>query len=120
MGKQYNNSAKSKMIRVAADEKDKKGASKEGKKRLDRDIKVMIDAPTKMYGGPKMGAKKGDQSKTRLDYESPNKMYNGPKMETNAQEKKNLMMDDPIDTRASVGGPKMKAGSWMSKHINRM
>ena len=40
----------------------------------------------------------------------------GPYMESNAQEKKNLMMDDPIDTRASMGGPKMKAGSWMSKH----
>jgi len=82
MGKQYNNSAKSKMIRVAADEKDKKGASREGKERLDRDIKVMIDAPTKMY--------------------------NGPKMETNAQEKTNLMSDNPIASRAS-------GGSWMSK-----
>ena len=89
---------------------------------LAKDVKYddKIKPVAAMYGGPKMGAKKGDQSKTRLDYEAPTKMYNGPKMETNAQEKKNLMMDNPIDTRASVGGPQMKAGSWMSKHINRM
>ena len=33
----------------------------------------------------------------------------GPKMESNAQEKKNLMNDNPIASRAS-------GGSWMSKH----
>jgi hypothetical protein len=33
----------------------------------------------------------------------------GPKMESNAQEKKNLMSDNPIASRAS-------GGSWMSKH----
>jgi len=40
------------------------------------------------------------------------KMYGkskGPKMESNAQEKKNLMSDNPIASRAS-------GGSWMSKH----
>ena len=38
------------------------------------------------------------------------KMYDkGPKMESNAQEKKNLMNDNPIASRAS-------GGSWMSKH----
>ena len=38
----------------------------------------------------------------------------GPKMESNAQEKKNLMKDNPIDNRAS--SPMMMKGSWMSKH----
>ena len=33
----------------------------------------------------------------------------GPKMESNAQEKKNLINDNPIASRAS-------GGSWMSKH----
>ena len=38
------------------------------------------------------------------------KMYDkGPKMESNAQEKKNLINDNPIASRAS-------GGSWMSKH----
>ena len=39
----YNNSAKGIAIRVAADEKDKKNASKAGKKRLDKDISSMIN-----------------------------------------------------------------------------
>ena len=112
----------------------------------------------KMYGkskGPKMGAKKGDQSKSRPDYamesgktdkgykgksgsskgdQSASKkdyMSKGPKMESNAQEKKNLMKDNPIDSKASKGSPAMNqnkgygkpmaspmkmTGSWMSKH----
>jgi hypothetical protein len=37
------NTAKAKMIRVAADEKDKKNASAAGKKRLNQDIKKMIN-----------------------------------------------------------------------------
>jgi hypothetical protein len=59
-------------------------------------------------------------AKARLHYlenerhiaDSPARMYGkskGPKMESNAQEKKNLMSDDPIASRAS-------GGSWMSKH----
>jgi hypothetical protein len=85
----YNNSAKAKMERVAADEKDKKFSSKDGVKKLDSDIEAMVDGKTsgaKMYGKSK-----------------------GPKMESNAQEKKNLMSDNPIASRAS-------GGSWMSKH----
>ena len=42
----YNNSAKAKMIRVAADEKDKKFASAAGKKRLDKDISDQIGGKT--------------------------------------------------------------------------
>jgi len=42
----YNNSAKAKMIRVAADEKDKKFASAAGKERLDKDISKQIDGKT--------------------------------------------------------------------------
>jgi hypothetical protein len=48
----------------------------------------------------------------RHDTDSPARMYGkskGPKMESNAQEKKNLMSDNPIASRAS-------GGSWMSKH----
>ena len=84
----YNNSAKAKMERVAADEKDWKYASKEAKKRLDQDIESMVDGKT-----------------------TPNKMYGkskGPHMESNGQEKSNLLSDNPIASRAS--------GSWMSKH----
>ena len=53
MKKKYNNSAKAKMIRVAADEKDKKNASAAGKKRLDYDISSMIN----MSGGYNNSAK---------------------------------------------------------------
>jgi len=49
----------------------------------------------------------------RHDIDSGAKMYNGPKMETNAQEKTNLMSDNPIDSRAS-------GGSWLSKHMYRI
>jgi len=90
----YNNSAKAKMERVAADEKDKKFSSKAGVKKLDSDIEAMVDGKT---SGAKM-------------YDKGPKMYDkGPKMESNAQEKKNLMNDNPIASRAS-------GGSWMSKH----
>ena len=70
--KKYDNSAKAKMIRVAADEKDKKYASTAGKKRLDEDISSMINMSStsmgcgvnmksgcqvsKHMGGPKMSA----------------------------------------------------------------
>ena len=88
---EYNNSAKAKMIRVAADEKDKKYASKEGKKKLDKDINAQIDGkttPAQMKGTPLHNQNKG--------YES------------NKQEKSNLLSDNPIASRAY--------GSWMSKH----
>ena len=81
-------------------------------------------------------------AKARLHYlenerhiaDSPTRMYGkskGPKMESNAQEKKNLMKDNPIDSKASKGSPAMNqnkgygkpmaspmkmTGSWMSKH----
>ena len=55
----YDNSPKSLSIRIAADEKDKVGASKSGKKRLNRDINVMInrESAAKKYRTPmkKMG-----------------------------------------------------------------
>jgi hypothetical protein len=55
----YDNSPKSLSIRIAADEKDKLGASKAGKKRLNKDINVMInkESAAKKYGAPmkKMG-----------------------------------------------------------------
>lgn len=55
----YDNSPKSLSIRIAADEKDKVGASKSGKKRLNKDIKVMInrESVAQKYGAPmkKMG-----------------------------------------------------------------
>ena len=103
---EYNNSAKAKMERVAADEKDKGFASKKGVKKLDNDIEDMVNGKTsvanmhgKTHGGAKM-------------YDKAPKMYGkskGPKMESNAQEKKNLLSDNPIASRAS-------GGSWMSKH----
>jgi hypothetical protein len=43
-------------------------------------------------------------------------MYGGPKMESNSQERKNLMSDNPVAKKA--GGPAMKGGSWMTKHCN--
>jgi len=54
MKKKYDNSAKAKMIRVAADEKDKKNASAAGKKRLDYDIKSMINMKGTSMGYGKM------------------------------------------------------------------
>jgi hypothetical protein len=55
----YDNSPKSLSIRIAADEKDKVGASESGKKRLNRDINVMINKEpvAQKYGTPmrKMG-----------------------------------------------------------------
>ena len=87
----YNNSAKAKMERVAADEKDKKYASKEGKKRLDKDISDQI------------GGKTTPAQMKKSPLHNQNKGY-----ESNKQEKSNLLSDNPIASRAS--------GSWMSKH----
>ena len=134
------------------------GNTKAGKYEAKMAVKEASGEGPSMYGkskGPKMGAKKGDQSKSRADYamdsgktdkgykgksgsskgdQSASKkdyMSKGPKMESNAQEKKNLMKDNPIDSKASKGSPAMNqnkgygkpmaspmkmTGSWMSKH----
>ena len=59
---------------------------------------------------------------------SPNKMAKSPmKLESAAQEKKDLMMDMPVDKRAAAKmmkspnkmagkSPMKMGGSWMSKH----
>jgi len=50
--------------------------------------------------------------KTKVKNQAGPKMK-GPYMESNAQERSNLLNDNPIASRAS-------GGSWMSKHIHRM
>ena len=72
----YNNSAKAKMIRVAADEKDKKYASAAGKKALNKDIKSMINygSPVKKIGPQSLGVK-GNNGYT---IGSPAKKYGSP------------------------------------------
>ena len=92
----YNNSAKAKMIRVAADEKDKKFASAAGKERLDKDISKQIDGKTTPA-----------QKKGSMSYMS------------DSQQKKDLLMDDPIPRRASKGSAMPMKGSFMSKHCRR-
>tara|TARA_R110000803_G_scaffold6983_3_gene22594 strand:+ start:328 stop:735 length:408 start_codon:yes stop_codon:yes gene_type:complete len=82
----YNNSAKSKEIRIAADEKDKSGASKSGVKALDKDIYSMINhsSPAKNLKSAGGGLVSSTDAKPYMKDEG------GPYM---------------------MGG-----GSWMSKH----
>jgi len=65
----YDNSPKSLSIRIAADEKDKVGASESGKKRLNRDINVMInkESVAQKYGAPmkKMGCSLSKHMKSK-------------------------------------------------------
>ena len=76
---------------------DTKAANYEKKKALELGAGEGMSMHGKTHGGAKM-------------YDKAPKMYDkGPKMESNAQEKKNLMNDNPIASRAS-------GGSWMSKH----
>ena len=115
------------------------GAKKGDQSKSRADYAMDSGKTDKGYKG-KDGSSKGDQSASKKDYmgKAPRmydkgpKMYDkGPKMESNAQEKKNLMKDMPIDSRASKGSPAMNlnkgygkpmaspmkmAGSWMSKH----
>ena len=89
--------------------------------------------------GPKMGARKGDQSKSRADYamESGNTdkgykgksgsskgdqsaskrdyMGKGPKMESMSQKDSNLIEDMPIDRLASKGSPAMNLNKGYGK-----
>ena len=78
---------------------DTKAANYEKKKALEVGAGEGMSMHGKTHGGAKM-------------YDKAPKMYGkskGPKMESNAQEKKNLLSDNPIASRAS-------GGSWMSKH----
>ena len=90
----YNNSAKAKMIRVAADEKDKKFASAAGKKRLDKDISDQI-------GGKTTPA----QKKGSMAYMSA------------SQERKDLNKM-PGSYKEMGDAPIMMKGSFMSKHCS--
>jgi hypothetical protein len=153
---------------IADSKSSKKSIKKDGKYEAKMAVKEAAGEGPSMYGkskGPKMGAKKGDQSKSRADYAMDSgktdkgykgkdgsskgdqsaskkdymgkgpKMYGkskAPKMESNAQEKKNLLKDNPIDSRASKGSPAMNLnkgygkpmaspmkmkGSFISKHM---
>ena len=106
------------------------------------------DSPARMYGkskGPKMGAKKGDQSKSRADYamdsgktdkgykgkdgsskgdQSASKrdyMGKGPKMYDKGPKMESMsqersnLMDDNPIDNRA-SSPMMMKGSWMSKH----
>ena len=112
----YNNSGKDIAIRVAADEKDKKHASKAGKKRLDKDISDMIsmasmktntmryDTNTKRYG----------DSMAEAHHGMAKKMYGMPKMKTNQDgggyAAKNM---------SAPGKQLKKLGSILSKHFKK-
>ena len=77
----------------------------------DRDERKKRNRPEKTVGSEGKtgdGSKVGNKSmkKKRKDTGSPK--MKGPYMESNAQEKTNLMSDNPIASRAS-------GGSWMSK-----
>ena len=89
------------------------GAKKGDQSKSRADYAMDSGKTDKGYKG-KDGSSKGDQSASRKDYENKGpKMMDkgGAYMESNAQEKSNLMNDNPIAARAS--------GSWMSKHARR-
>tara|TARA_R100001460_G_scaffold12510_7_gene28709 strand:- start:189 stop:1169 length:981 start_codon:yes stop_codon:yes gene_type:complete len=127
----YNNSAKGIAIRVAADEKDKKHASKAGKKRLDKDISSMIshasmkDTNTMRYDKTNSmrydktnsmrydtNAKRYDDSMAKAHHGMAKKMHGMPKMKTNQDgggyAAKNM---------AAPGKQLKKLGSILSKHF---
>ena len=126
----YNNSAKGIAIRVAADEKDKKNASKAGKKRLDKDISSMIshanmkDTMAMNYKTNTMrydktnsmrydtNAKRYDDSMAKAHHGMAKKMHGMPKMKTNQDgggyAAKNM---------AAPGKQLKKLGSILSKHF---
>jgi len=91
----------------------KQGAKKGDQSKSRADYSMDSGKTDKNYKGED-GSSKGDQSASRKDYENKGpKMMDkgGAYMESNAQEKSNLMNDNPIAARAS--------GSWMSKHSRR-
>jgi len=127
---------------IADSKSSKKSIKKDGKYEAKMAVKEAAGEGPSMYGkskGPKMGAKKGDQSKSRADYamdsgktdkgykgksgsskgdQSASKrdyMGKGPKMESMSQEKSNLMNDMPIDSRASKGSPAMNQNKGYGK-----
>ena len=72
-----------------------------------------------------MKATKGN-APMKMYVKSPAKKYgHSPMKETAAQEKKDLMMDMPVDERASAmkmygkKSPMKMGGSWMSKHSRK-
>ena len=127
---------------IADSKSSKKSIKKDGKYEAKMAVKEASGEGPSMYGkskGPKMGAKKGDQSKSRADYamdsgktdkgykgksgsskgdQSASKkdyMSKGPKMESMSQEKSNLLKDMPIDREASKGSPAMNLNKGYGK-----
>ena len=91
----YNNSAKAKMIRIAADEKDKKFASKAGVERLDKDISKQIGGKTSI------NANKSILYNQNKDYK-----------ESDAQEKLDLMKMPEAYKQMS------QSGTFLTKHMS--
>jgi len=111
----YNNSAKGIAIRVAADEKDKKNASKAGKKRLDKDISSMIshaNMKDTMAMNYKTNTMRYDTNAKRYDSMAEKHHGGMPKMKTNQDgggyAAKNM---------AAPGKQLKKLGSILSKHF---
>ena len=77
---------------IADSKSSKKSIKKDGKYEAKMAVKEAAGEGAKMYGKSK-----------------------GPKMESNAQEKKNLMNDNPVASRAS--SPMKMKGSYLSKHM---
>ena len=134
----YNNSAKAKMIRVAADEKDKKYASAAGKRALNKDIESMINygSPNKNIGPQGLGVKgnngytigsEGPLLKPKLGSHSIHKHMGGsafklvdPKqVQDTVQYVKDLQNDMPIDKDATGGRNTLDAINKVSMKSNK-
>ena len=103
----YNNSAKSKEIRIAADEKDKSGASKSGVKALDKDIYSMIN-----HSSPAKNLKSAGGGLVSSDKAGPYMMGGGTWLSKRLQSKSSPHPDAPlkevenvIDRDAKSSGP---------------
>ena len=92
----------------------KKGPSQIKKMTKEKKIQVTKKMVANAKKLPKRGKSTKDleRPRTKVKNQAGPKMK-GPYMESNAQERSNLLNDNPIASRAS-------GGSWMSKHIHRM
>ena len=103
----FNNSAKQKEIRIAADEKDKSGASKHGIEALNKDISSMIN-----YNAPLKNLKSAGGGLVSSDKAGPYMMGGGTWLSKRLQSKSSPHPDAPlkevenvIDRDAKSSGP---------------
>ena len=133
---------------IADSKSSKKSIKKDGKYEAKMAVKEAAGEGPSMYGkskGPKMGAKKGDQSKSRADYamdsgktdkgykgkdgsskgdQSASKrdyMGKGPKMYDKGPKMESMSQErsnltDDNPIDNRASSPMMMKGSWMSKH----